>query len=147
MNKNGQALVLFIFLVPVFLFFTAIFVDMGINSYHDKKIKSITTDVIDVLLDNESLENVNYENEDEIKEKLKKQAIRIYDANEISTEYLSIDILYGGEISLFNTYEHYSFMNSLFGKGNGMRKTSVEVVGRLDNGEKIIEFKDGSDED
>ena len=147
MNKNGQALVLFIVLIPVFLVLTAIFVDKGINSYNDRRFRNITEDIMEELLNNDILNNVTYDNEDEVKEILKKQATMIYDANEIGVEFLTIEIGYGNEVTLFNTYEHYSFMNSLFGRGNGMRQISLEVIGEIEDGEKIIEFKDGSNED
>ena len=77
MNKNGQALVLFIVLIPVFLVLTAIFVDKGINSYNDRRFRNITEDIMEELLNNDILNNVTYDNEDEVKEILKKQSTMI----------------------------------------------------------------------
>lgn len=145
MNKKGQALVLFIILIPVFLVLTAIFADMGINAYNENRFKNITEDVLERLLDNEELSNINNENKDKIVKDLEKSACMLYDANEIGCEYLTIQIE-DGKINLFNTYEHYSFMNSLFGRGNGMRQINIEVFAYLKDGEKTIEFKGGSNE-
>lgn len=146
MNKKGQALVLFIILVPVFLVMSAIFVDMGINSHNDKKLKNITEDVMEVLLDDESINEVSYENEEEVISDLKKQAERIYSANDIDTEYLYIEVSYGGKVILSNTYTHYSFMNSLLGKANGNRDITISVEGYISDGKKVIEFEGGSNE-
>lgn len=147
MKNNGQALVMFIIIIPVFLIVTAIFIDMGINSYNEKKFKGISKEIVKTLLDNENLKNVNYDNEDKIVEELKEQAIMLYDANDITSENLVITIGYGNEITLFNTYKHYSFINSLFGRGNGMREINVEITGFIKDGEKIIEFKGETHED
>lgn len=146
MKNKGQALVLFIILIPVFLVITAIFVDAGINSYNKKRFESVSGDVLTMLLDNEKLNEVNYDNKEEIEGELLKRAVMLYDANEIGIDNLKIEVLYDKKISLFNTYEHYSFMNSLFGRGNGKRYISVNAVGYLKDGEKVIEFKDGSNE-
>ena len=141
MKNKGQALVLFIVLIPVFLVLTAIFVDLGINSYNTKQFNSVSEEIVKTLLDNENLKNVNYDNEDEVIKKLKEQASMIYEANEMQVNNLVITIGYGEEITLFNTYDHYSFMNSLFGRGNGMKQISVEITGSIEDGEKVIEFK------
>ena len=147
MNKKGQALILFIVLIPVFFVITAILVDLGINTYYEKKINNISEDIVFALLDNDDLKTVTYENEEEVREQLMEEAIMLYDLNEINTDNLSIEMGYGSEFTFFNTYDHYSFMNSLFGRGNGKRQISVKIDCSIENGEKIIEFKDGSNED
>lgn len=145
MNKKGQAAVIFIILIPVFLVLTAIIVDTGINMHNEKKLNNVTNDVMEVLLDEELINSVTYDNEDEVLDKLKKQAIRIYGENDIETENLYIDIN-GGRLSLSNTHTYYSFMNTLFNKGNGMRQISIDVEGYLNEGEVIVQFKDGRHE-
>lgn len=141
MKNKGQALVLFIILIPVFLIITAIFVDMVINSYNEKKFFSISEEIVKTLLDNENLKNINDDNEEKVILKLKEQASILYDANNINADNMVITIGYSEKITLFNTCKHYSFMNSLFGRGNGMRDISVEISGFIKDGEKIIEFK------
>jgi len=141
MKNNGQALVLFIILIPVFLVLTAIFVDLGINSFNENKFNSISKEIVETLLDNDHLKNINYDNQNEVTFQLKEQAEMLYDANDINYDNLVITIGNSEEITLFNTYKHYSFMNSLFARGNGMREISVEINGSIENGKKIIEFK------
>ena len=95
-----------------------------------KKIKNVTEDVLINLLEN----NVE---EDKIKDK----AILIYDNNNIDTEYLQIEKSYGDKITIINSNEYYSFMNSILNKGNGKRQTIVEASGYIDNGQVIITFE------
>ena len=130
MDRKGQSAVLFIILIPVFLLIAGLVVDMGINIYNEKKIKNVTEDVLINLLEN----NVE---EDKIKDK----AILIYDNNNIDTEYLQIEKSYGDKITIINSNEYYSFMNSILNKGNGKRQTIVEASGYIDNGQVIITFE------
>ena len=146
MKNKGQALVLFVILIPIFLVVTVLLVDYGINSYNEKKFNKVSKEVVEALLDNENLNNIQYDNKEEIIEKLKERAVLLYDANDMETNDLVISIGYGVEITLYNTYEHYSFINSLLGRGNGKRFLAVEINGSIKENEKIIEFKDGSNE-
>lgn len=131
MDKKGQSAVIFIILIPVFLIITAIVVDMGINSYNEKKLKNVTEDVLEVLVESEKLEV----------EELKKSAVRIYEDNDIGCEYLYIEVLYDNKIKISNNYVYYSFMNSLFNRGNGNRQINVEAIGYKDNDKLVIEFE------
>ena len=65
----------------------------------------------------------------------------------MDTDDLFLEITYGGRIKISNNYTYYSFMNSLFNKGNGMRQITIEAEAYLDEEEMVIEFKDGSNED
>lgn len=146
MNKKGQATIIFIILIPLFLVLTAFIVDTGINMYQEKKIKNVTEDIMEVLISDNKYLNVNYENEEEVKEYLLKTATRLYQENDIDTEDLYIDILYNG-LEISNVHKYYSFMNSLFNKGNGLRQISVDAIGYYNqDDELIIEYKDGYDE-
>lgn len=146
MDKKGQAAVIFIILIPVFLVLTAIIVDTGINMYNEKKLENVTVEVMETLVKEEDLQSVTYENEEEVLKNLKKTAIRIFEENEIETEYLVLNISYGGRLSIDNTHKYYSFMNTLFNKGNGMRQININAEGYLENDEVIVEIKDGRDE-
>jgi len=146
MDRKGQALVLFIVLIPIFLILSIVLVDMGINTHNEKKLKNVTQDVMEILLDDKTIYDINYNNREEINENLKKEAERIYFANDIDTDDLFVEVTYAGRIELSNTISHYSFMNSLLGKGNGERTVTILVEGHIYDGEKIIEFKDGSNE-
>lgn len=147
MGKKGQALVLFIIIIPIFLVVSAVLVDMGINKQNEKKLKNVSSDIMEVLLDDESLKDVTYENRKEVTNNLKKQAERLYDANDLETEFLYVELTYGDKIILTNSMSHYSFLNSLFGKGNGNREITVTITGYISDGKKIIEFEDDSNED
>ena len=66
MDKKGQAAVIFIILIPVFLVMTAMIIDTGINMYSEKKLKNVTSDVLEVLVKSDDLANLTYENEEEV---------------------------------------------------------------------------------
>lgn len=147
MDKKGQATVIFIILIPVFLVLTAIIIDTGLNLYNEKKLKNVTSDVLEVIVKSDDLANVTYENEEEVLNNLTDKAIIIYEENKMDTDDLFLEIMYGGRIKISNNYTYYSFMNSLFNKGNGMRQITIEAEAYLDEAEVVIEFKDGSNED
>lgn len=138
MDRKGQAALIFIILIPVFMVLAAIIIDTGINMYYEKKLKNITEDVVTNLLENEKLEDLNTEDQEELIKKAKK----IYEDNKINTESLYIEFTYGERIILSNTHTYYSFMNSLFNKGNGNRQIFIEVEAYKDSQSKIvIEYK------
>ena len=146
MNRNGQSAVIFIILVPVFLLLAVIILDTGINMHSEKKLKNVTEDVLELLLSNEDLENVSYENEEEVLEELREEAVRFYENNEIDTSDVYIELSYGQRIIITNIHRNYSLANSLLGKGDGKRQIRVKAEGYLDDGELVVEFKDGSND-
>lgn len=141
MDRKGQAALVLIILIPVFMVLAAIIIDTGINMYYDKKLKNVTEDVVTNLLENENIKEIDSENEEQIEEIIKK-AKKIYEDNKINTESLYIEFAYGERIILSNTHIYYSFMNSLFNKGNGNRQIFIEVEAYKDSkGEIVIEYK------
>ena len=91
MNKNGQTLVIFVFLIPLFIMMLAIVVDLGLVTNANIKylslarecVKIVNKDGIDkgkLLLDKNGLDNDNYEiaisnNEIEVKINTKVESI------------------------------------------------------------------------
>jgi len=144
MNKLGQSSIIFIILIPVFLLFAAIILDTSVNMHNEKKLKNTTEDVLEILLKEEVLKNVTYENEEQVINELKEKASRIYKANEIDSEFIYIDVLYNGGIEISNNYTYYSFMNSLFNKGEGKRQITIEAEGYIQDDKIVVEFKEGA---
>lgn len=47
MNKHGQALIIFILILPLILMICALVIDVGIMSYENKKLEQVTQNILD----------------------------------------------------------------------------------------------------
>lgn len=114
MNRNGQTLVVFVLLIPLFMVLAAFIVDNSMIVSKSLNLKNTTRDIIRSDLLKEHL------NDDEIKELFKK--------NKIPTKELVV--IRDDENSL-KIYNHY-FIDSIFGKVVGINsyELEIEIIGK-----------------
>lgn len=114
MNRNGQTLVVFVLLIPLFMVLAAFIVDNSMIVSKSLNLKNTTRDIIksDLLK--------GHLNDDEIKELFKK--------NKIPTKELVV--IRDDENSL-KIYNHY-FIDSIFGKVVGINsyELEIEIIGK-----------------
>lgn len=102
MNRNGQTLIIFVIMVPVFLILAALVIDLGIVTNAKLKLSGITTTILK--------ESYDTRFEETTKEKIQK----LYLKNDIPRENLRITITENG-IEIENKYEVSSFFGQLIG--------------------------------
>jgi len=102
MNRNGQTLIIFVIMVPVFLILAALVIDLGIVTNAKLKLSGITTTILK--------ESYDTRFEETTKEKIQK----LYQKNDIPRENLRITITENG-IEIENKYEVSSFFGQLIG--------------------------------
>lgn len=64
MNNKGQALVEFVLILPVFLMILFIIVDFGTILNNKSKLEGITTDIVDMYKNGDSIDEINSNYED-----------------------------------------------------------------------------------
>lgn len=114
MNRNGQTLVVFVLLIPLFMVLAAFIVDNSMIVSKSLNLKNTTRDIIksDLLK--------GHLNDDEIKELFKKNKIPIKELVVIRDDENSLKI-----------YNHY-FIDSIFGKVVGINsyELEIEIIGK-----------------
>lgn len=120
MNNNGQTLVIFILLLPVFLTMCAFVVDVGIMTYENIKLKNVTKTILNNVVNNN---NVN-----------EKTITDLYQKNKVNIENLKININ-NETIDLENAY----FIESMFGKILQIEEYEVRIKANMNiNTKKVI---------
>lgn len=124
MNRNGQTLVAFVIIVPVFIIFMAFVVDTGFILKEYTKLNSVTKTVLKTTYD-KRMEN-NY----------KDQVIKLFDKNNISTKNIEITSN-ENKVIINNKYT----IDSIFGQIIGLKfyKVKISMVANEVNGKVIIE--------
>lgn len=124
MNRRGQTLILFVFLIPILLLLFAFLVDLGFLNHEKIKLSGITDSLIK-----------EYYNK-EMDEKIEKEIKDIYTKNKIPIENLKIK-KEEGTLEIQNEYQ----IESIFGKIIGLKnyKISIHKKGKQKEGQFIIE--------
>lgn len=124
MNHNGQTLVAFVIVVPIFILLLAFVVDTGFILKEYTKLNSLTRTVL----------KTNYQKrfDDDYTEKITK----LYKKNSIPTENLEV-IVNDSEVKIINFYA----IDSIFGKIIGIKNYDIKtkIKAYLKEGKIIIE--------
>ncbi len=124
MNKNGQTLVMFVIIIPIFIILLAFVVDTGIILKNTTKLNSTTKTILKNTYDDRL--NDNYY------EKVKK----LYEKNNIPTKNIQIEFNLD-EVKITNEY----YKSSIFGKIIGLKEYKIKTILKIKNmsGKLIIE--------
>ena len=124
MNKNGQTLVMFVIIIPIFIILLAFVVDTGIILKNTTKLNSTTKTILKNTYDDRL--NDNYY------EKVKK----LYEKNNIPTKNIQIEFNLD-EVKITNEY----YKPSIFGKIIGLKEYKIKTILKIKNksGKLIIE--------
>ena len=124
MNRNGQTLVAFVIIVPVFIIFMAFVVDTGFILKEYTKLNSVTKTVLKTTYDKRMENN------------FKDQVIKLFDKNNISTKNIEITSN-ENKVIINNKYT----IDSIFGQIIGLKfyKVKISMVANEVNGKVIIE--------
>lgn len=122
MNNKGQTLVIFIILLPVFLAFCALVIDLGLATYENTKLKNTTKSILNSVIKNDkvSVENIT----------------RLYQKNDINIENLKININ-EKNIEIKNQY----YIESMFGKILKIEEYEVRIDAEIDIQTQKIKFE------
>lgn len=122
LNKNGQTLVVFILLIPIFLAICAFVIDVGLMTYESMKLKNVTKSILTNVMSKNKI------SEDSI--------IELYRQNNIKTDDLVIEIT-EDSIKIENNY----FIPSMFGKILQIEEYEISVDVEMDILNKKITFE------
>ena len=122
LNKNGQTLVVFILLIPIFLAICAFVIDVGLMTYESMKLKNVTKSILTNVMSKNKI------SEDSI--------IELYRRNNIKTDDLVIEIT-EDSIKIENNY----FIPSMFGKILQIEEYEISVDVEMDILNKKITFE------
>lgn len=129
MNKVGKSNIVFIVLIPVFIFITLVVVDTIISYSVNKKFKNVTEKIIAEVMNNEEIDYEEYYNE--IK--------RMYSSYNYDVDMLVVDaddykVRVDNEFSYFNLFSSLKNTNakpmkvSILGTEFNVRKGSKAII-------------------
>ena len=121
MNNKGQALVVFILVLPLLIILAAFIVDNAYMTYKNIELKNVTKDIMKIHLTKGELSD--------------EEIVNIYKKNNIPTEELIV-MKTSSNINIKNTY----YTDSIFGKIIGFKsyEVSTNVTGVLENNKVIF---------
>lgn len=124
MNRNGQTLVAFVIIVPIFILLMAFVVDTGFILKEYTKLNSLSRTILKT--------NYQTRNESDYVEKI----VTLYKKNNIPIENLKV-IVKDKEVEIINFYK----IDSIFGKIIGIKNYDIklEIVAYESEGKIIIE--------
>lgn len=123
MNRNGQTLVAFVIIVPVFILILAFVVDTGLILKEATRLNSVTKTILRTTY--------NERNRSDYKERV----INLFEKNDVSVEKLEI-VITSDEIKISN----HCHVESIFGKIIGLKEYEIKLtlLAQEVNGELII---------
>lgn len=124
MNRNGQTLVAFVIIVPIFILLMAFVVDTGFILKEYTKLNSLSRTILKT--------NYQSRNETDYVEKI----ATLYKKNNIPIENLEV-IVNDNEVKIINFYK----IDSIFGKIIGIKNYDIklEIVAYESEGKIIVE--------
>jgi len=124
MNRNGQTLIAFVIIVPIFILLLAFVVDTGFILKEYTKLNSLTRTIL----------KTNYQKR--FDDDYTKKITNLYKKNNISIENLEV-IVNENETKIINFYD----INSIFGKIIGIKNydIKIEIKAYEEEGKIIIE--------